>query len=59
MPKRSIVIRPGDVELVLAKPIPIPDSEGRDAERRLMEQVHAAIAANYVDQSSGEETVCP
>jgi hypothetical protein len=24
---------------------------GREAERQLMEQVHAAIAAHYVDQS--------
>lgn len=58
MPKRSIIIRPGDVELVLAKPIPIPESSGRDAERQLMEQVHAAIAANYIDQSSEEQTPC-
>ncbi|MBP1648584.1 MAG: 1-acyl-sn-glycerol-3-phosphate acyltransferase [Bacteroidetes bacterium] len=59
MPKRSIIIRPGDVELVLAKPILIPESSGRDAERQLMEHVHAAIAANYIDQSSEEQTPCP
>jgi 1-acyl-sn-glycerol-3-phosphate acyltransferase len=51
MPKHSIVIRPGNVEIVLEKPIVIGGLSGREAERQLMEQVHAAIAAHYVDQS--------
>lgn len=59
LPKRSIVIHPGDVELVLGKPIMISEKSGREAELQLMEQVHAAIAANYIDQSSEEEAPCP
>jgi 1-acyl-sn-glycerol-3-phosphate acyltransferase len=59
MPKRSVIIHPGDVELVLDKPILISGIAGREAERELMEQVHAAIAANYVDQSFEEKTTCP
>jgi 1-acyl-sn-glycerol-3-phosphate acyltransferase len=52
LPKHSIVINPGEVEIVLATPILITDLSGREAELQLMEQVHAAIAANYVDQSA-------
>jgi 1-acyl-sn-glycerol-3-phosphate acyltransferase len=60
LPKRSIAIRPGTVELVLDKPILVDSaSTGREAELKLMEQVHAAIAAHYIDQSSGEENPWP
>jgi len=52
MPKHSIVIRQGEVEIVLEKPIVINGQSGREAERQLMEQVHAAIESNYVDQST-------
>ena len=52
LPKRSIIIQPGSVEIVLGKPIPVPDMPARDAERLLMEQVHAAIASHYIDQST-------
>jgi 1-acyl-sn-glycerol-3-phosphate acyltransferase len=58
MPKRSIIIRPGDVEVVLDKPILIAGLTGREAELKLMEQVHAAIAANYIDQSTQVQTTC-
>jgi 1-acyl-sn-glycerol-3-phosphate acyltransferase len=54
LPKRSIVIQPGSVEVVLEEPIHIPDVSGREAERLLMEQVHAAIASHYIDQSTVE-----
>jgi 1-acyl-sn-glycerol-3-phosphate acyltransferase len=54
MPKRSIIIHPGQVELVLEKPIFISGMSGREAERHLMEQVHTAIAAHYVDQTTEE-----
>jgi hypothetical protein len=43
-------IRPGTVELVLDAPIHLENATGRDAELRLMEQVHAAIEKNYIDQ---------
>jgi len=59
LPKRSIIIQPGDVDVVLGKPIIITASSSREAERLLMDQVHAAIAANYVDQSSEVKTLCP
>ena len=52
LPKHSLVINPGEVEITLGKPIHIMGLSGREAELQLMEQVHAAIAANYVDQSS-------
>lgn len=48
--KHSISINPGAVELVLDAPIHLHDINGKTAELRLMEQVHAAIAKNYVDQ---------
>jgi 1-acyl-sn-glycerol-3-phosphate acyltransferase len=50
LPKHSVSVRPGRVELVLEAPIPVPPGEGRDAELRLMEDVHAAIARHYIDQ---------
>ncbi len=59
LPKRSIIIQPGDVGLVLGKPIFITTSSSRETERQLMEQVHAAIAANYIDQSYEVQTPCP
>jgi hypothetical protein len=48
--KKSFNIRPGAVELVLSKPIPVPTGNGKDAERMLMDQVHEAIAREYIDQ---------
>jgi 1-acyl-sn-glycerol-3-phosphate acyltransferase len=48
--KSSIMIRPGHIELVIAPPIPIPEGEGREVEMALMSRVHAAMAANYIDQ---------
>ncbi len=59
MPKHSIILQPGNVEIVLDKPIEITGASGREAERQLMEQVHAAIESNYVDQSVEAQTPCP
>jgi len=50
LPKHSVSVRPGTVELVLDTPIPVPKGEGKDAELRLMQDVHAAIARHYIDQ---------
>jgi 1-acyl-sn-glycerol-3-phosphate acyltransferase len=50
VPKHSMRIRPGTVDLVLDAPIHLEKVTGRDAELRLMEQVHAAIEKNYSDQ---------
>ena len=49
LPKDSLAIHPGDVEVVLSPPIAIAGT-GKEAEVRLMENVHAAIAAEYRDQ---------
>jgi 1-acyl-sn-glycerol-3-phosphate acyltransferase len=48
--KKSLSVRPGHIDLVVAPPIPIPPGEGRDVELALMAQVHNAIAAQYIDQ---------
>lgn len=56
LPKHSVSINPGEVELILDRPIPLSGEQGRDAELKLMEDVHAAIARHYVDQ---ENRACP
>jgi 1-acyl-sn-glycerol-3-phosphate acyltransferase len=50
LPKHSVSVRPGTVELVLDAPIPVPEWAGKDAELQLMQDVHAAIARHYIDQ---------
>jgi len=50
LPKHSINVQPGTVELVLDVPIVVPAGEGKDAELKLMEEVHAVIARHYIDQ---------
>jgi 1-acyl-sn-glycerol-3-phosphate acyltransferase len=50
LPKHSVSVRPGKVELVLDSPIPVPAGEGKDAEVRLMRDVHAVIARHYIEQ---------
>jgi 1-acyl-sn-glycerol-3-phosphate acyltransferase len=49
LPKDSLAIRPGAVEVVLAAPIAI-EGTGKQAEMHLMERVHEAIARTYKDQ---------
>ena len=49
LPKRSIAIRPGRVDLVLSAPIDIRGS-GKDEEMRLMDAVHHEITRQYVEQ---------
>jgi 1-acyl-sn-glycerol-3-phosphate acyltransferase len=49
LPKRSIAVQPGEVELILEAPIEIKGS-GKEEEMRLMAEVHAAIEKHYVDQ---------
>lgn len=48
--KHSINVLPGTVDLVLGFPIPVPAGEGKEAEKELMEQVHAVITGNYIEQ---------
>jgi len=51
MRKGSLVVHPGTVRLEIAPPIPVEQGQGKAAELRLMEQVHATISATYIDQS--------
>jgi 1-acyl-sn-glycerol-3-phosphate acyltransferase len=50
VPKHSLRIRPGTVDLFLDPPIPIDTEGGRETELRLLEQVRAAIEQHYIDQ---------
>jgi 1-acyl-sn-glycerol-3-phosphate acyltransferase len=49
LPKRSIVVHPGKVGLVLESPIEITGS-GKGAELNLMDKVSSAIHKHYIDQ---------
>jgi len=51
MRKGSVVVHPGSVTLEVSRPISVEDAQGKAAELRLMEQVHATISATYNDQS--------
>jgi 1-acyl-sn-glycerol-3-phosphate acyltransferase len=50
LPKHSISVRPGRIELVLESPIAVNPSGGKEEEIRLMDRVHGAIADHYVNQ---------
>jgi hypothetical protein len=50
LPKHSMRVQPGPVDLVLETPIRVAEETGKEAELTLMEQVHTAIEKHYVDQ---------
>ncbi len=50
LPKHSISINPGAVELILEKPIYLDGEEGKETELKLMGEVHAAIEKHYIEQ---------
>ena len=50
LPKHSMSVNPGVVELVLERPILVNPAGGKEEELRLMEQVHEAIARHYHEQ---------
>ncbi len=50
LPKGTLTIHPGPVELVFEHPIEVGPEQGKEAELRLMEKVHDAIAIHYRDQ---------
>jgi len=50
LPKHSIQVRGGTVELVLERPITVDGNDGKEAELHLLERVHRAIAKHYRDQ---------
>ncbi|MGH2566980.1 MAG: lysophospholipid acyltransferase family protein [Bacteroidota bacterium] len=51
LPKGSWRIRQADIELVLDKPIESTGVMGKEAETKLMEQVHAVLEKNFIEQS--------
>jgi len=50
LPKGSLHIRPADIALIVDKPIPTNDVDGKAGETKLMETVRVAIAQHYIDQ---------
>ncbi len=50
LPKHSMRVQPGTVDLVLEAPIRLEQETGKEAELSLMEKVHAAIERHYIDQ---------
>ena len=50
VPKHSIRIRPGTVDLFLDPPLVTDAGAGKEAELKLMEQVRKAIESHYVNQ---------
>jgi 1-acyl-sn-glycerol-3-phosphate acyltransferase len=50
VPKHSLRIRPGVVDLVLSPPIPVKENATKDTELQLMRQVRIAIEQHYRPQ---------
>jgi len=50
LPKKSFTVHPGEVTMILGKPIAIPSTHNKETEKKLMEEVHKAIEQNYVEQ---------
>ncbi|MBI5474171.1 MAG: 1-acyl-sn-glycerol-3-phosphate acyltransferase, partial [Ignavibacteriae bacterium] len=48
LPKHSFTVVPGEVHLVLEKPIELGATQGKEAELTLMEEVHGAMEKHYV-----------
>lgn len=56
MPKDSFRIRPGDITVILEKPVYIPEGEVRSAEMFLRDNTRVAIERHYISQKSGTTT---
>jgi 1-acyl-sn-glycerol-3-phosphate acyltransferase len=50
LPKHSISVRPGNVEIVFAPPIPVTMNGGKEEELRIMDLVHHSLSATYRNQ---------
>ena len=50
LPKKSFHIQSGNVTLILGKPISIPQTQDKEAEKKLMNEVHKAIEEHYIEQ---------
>jgi 1-acyl-sn-glycerol-3-phosphate acyltransferase len=59
LPKRSISVNPGTVELVLDSPLPVDPEGGKEEERRVMDRVHDAIAMYYREQTPPSRPPAP
>ena len=51
LPKKSLRIQSGNVSLILGKPIAVSSEQNKEAEKKLMDEVHKAIEENYVEQN--------
>jgi 1-acyl-sn-glycerol-3-phosphate acyltransferase len=52
LPKKKFRILPGNISLIIDKPIPVKESGGKEEEIKLMEAVNTVISKNYIDQSN-------
>lgn len=50
LPKKKFRIVPGQITLVLGKPIEVKANGGKQEELRLMDEVYKVISSNYVEQ---------
>jgi len=50
LPKHSMSVRPGTVEMIFGLPIPVKTTGGKGEELRVMDQVHDAISRTYKNQ---------
>jgi 1-acyl-sn-glycerol-3-phosphate acyltransferase len=50
MPKGSLQIRPGEITLVVGKPILPPAENGKSSELQLMDEVRQSIEQQYIEQ---------
>jgi 1-acyl-sn-glycerol-3-phosphate acyltransferase len=48
--RKSFIVRPGEPELILERPIAIDSTGGKGTELQLMAHVHEAIERHYIDQ---------
>ncbi len=59
LPKGSLKIRPTDIEMVIGRPIPTEFVVGREAEKKLMDDVHEIITSNFVSPHATKEPTVP
>ncbi len=54
MPKGSLKIEPADISIVIGRSIESAGLTGKEDELKLMEQVHAVLEKNFIEQSQDE-----
>ena len=50
MPKGTLKVVPANISVIIGKPIPAANLEGKDAELKLIEQAYRAIEKEYINQ---------